>query len=278
MTIVVGFVSKDGIAFGSDSQMTQGASKALNSKKIFTIKFPCPNMTSQVLIAQSGDVELASLVLERMQEIATDTQFDNKSVPVVCLRRAIREIKKELLEAQGSENAAPLQKEEFFYNKTTDFLIGYYYTKENYHTFEPHFYSLNFSLGIETKVKNNVGILGSGADLARFLIKLFNFQELTLAQATVAGIYIINRVKDDDLYCSGDIQMACIRHPIYKRILPLVENIDSAHINDMVAQLTQQDPNICRAFTAEIDKAIDEIIKKQNVESVPSEQDPAPPQ
>jgi hypothetical protein len=263
MTIVVGFISKGGIAFGSDSQMTKAPAKALNSQKIFTIKFPCPGMTSHVLLAQSGDVDLGAIVIERMQKIADTTPFDKADVPLKTMRQAIREIKAELLEANLSTDAPTDEKEEFFLKKDTGFLLGYYFTGDKPTTFIPHLYSFDFSMGIEVKANGSVGLLGSGTDLAKFLMRSIDFKELGFAQASVAAIYVIEQVKEGDLYCSGLTQMSGIMKPIYKVQLPLVMELPRARIQDTVSQLAQREQNIRIAFTKEIDELISEVVRKQ---------------
>jgi len=263
VTIVVGFISKGGIAFGSDSQMTKDSTKVLNSQKIFTIKFPCPGMTSEVLLAQSGFADIGAIVIDKLQTIAHKTKFDSWDVPIKAMKQVLREVRRELWENITMPNDTEEDRQKFFIRNNTSFLLGYYFTGDKPTTFVPHLYSFDLAMGHEIKAKNGVGILGSGGELAEFVMRSIDFSEFGFAQASVAAIYIIEQVKESNLYCSGRTQMSGIMAPAYKVRLPLVTELPRKRIEDTIELLSEREANLRTAFKREIDEVISEVVKKQ---------------
>ena len=89
---------------------------------------------------------------------------------------------------------------EFIWNHEQNFQLLIAHLFEN----DPYFYVADLWTGAANRQYSYFAAIGSGADLAAYLIKEYCAPDMPLQSSYAAVIYIIEEVKKHDTYCSGE--------------------------------------------------------------------------
>jgi len=74
VTLIIGIICRDGIVVASDSQTTYGGRKRNDTEKIDRVKFK----NAEALIAQAGDTEWGTIVVEHVKDEAAQKEIDDR--------------------------------------------------------------------------------------------------------------------------------------------------------------------------------------------------------
>ncbi len=278
MTIAIGIISDVGITFASDSQMTQGIDqKSLKSKKIFCIKTPKMQTHSDLLLAIAGDVDIATMVVDKMEELCKTCDFDKPSSPVDILRRAVREVKKEILEAQDATNATIDERQAYFNRLPTSFILGFYDYGYKYQNPQPHLYSMKFAWGIAQDIKDGWCAIGGGGILAAFLMDIFYLKDIGQTPTAMTAIYVVEQVKKADLHCSGETQLWRISRPYYPSISHRAHKQSPAIVEATIKALSKIEPDLRVGFVDLTTGALKTLVQSAEFKALVSSPTESPP-
>lgn len=198
VSIAIGLVSEDAIILAADSQTTCGNRKRDDAEKISIIKFA----DCAVMIAQAGNADRAQRAIEIFAELAVKENLVTRRTAVDLLEKAVLQAKKELRTQQADCSMEELR--DFIWKHDQDFklLLAHFFDNK------PCFYIIDFFIGVANQERCHYATIGSGADLADYMLREY-FKPKTLFATTLAtALYVIEEVKKHDSYCSGDTRLA----------------------------------------------------------------------
>lgn len=190
MTTIVGIKLKEGLVIGSDSQLTEGASKELNYGKI--------HMLGNIFFSGAGDVDYILKVKQELEKNYNEKNFQNQNEVKSLFEIAIKTINKNY----GFKTD---MYSEFIFgaaigiNNKKEFFL---YRINNYHKFAleiPNYYAI-----------------GSGKIFAKYILKRMWKDTLNINDTLKLTIYIISEVKTIDQYTSSPINIASFSNKGYK--------------------------------------------------------------
>ena len=149
------------------------------------------------MIAQSGDDDLGSRVIDKIENLAKDISIaDWQTVSEIGNKAIAEEIKQLRIPFEGPE----FKMEEFqnvLRGFDSTFMIAHYYKGEPY-IFTTDFYPGRFSRRNSTHFS-----IGCGSPIANFLLDGFDFSNLEIVSAAAVLVYVIEEVKKFDPRCGG---------------------------------------------------------------------------
>ena len=208
MTIAIGMLNREKpglpvICVGADSQTTCGNVKRSDAEKVTKLEFQ--RSSQYALIAQAGNADNAERAIEIMEEISkTEIISERRSVADLA-QRAIVRCKQEIREHQG--NCSPEELRDFILNHEQNFQL----LIANYFEGEPFLFVADLWTGAASRQNSFFSAIGTGANLAAYLIAEYCSPEMPLQSAYAAMIYIIDEVKKHDTYCSGETRVKFMR-------------------------------------------------------------------
>ena len=200
MTILVGLICKNGIAFASDSQTSSepGTSKRTDTDKISIVEF---SDGKQALIAQAGDWDSSAFTVEFLEELARNSALDDYRKPADLLQDAVRHAKERLANLNNWEDRRDLE-QEYLCNNPFTFLIAYYFQNQ------PYLYSLNSVPGFARR-EFNYACAGCGSTVAEFILSRSNsFLQMEVMKGFAAAVYTVEQVKTGSSTISVECTLA----------------------------------------------------------------------
>jgi 20S proteasome alpha/beta subunit len=195
MTIAIGLICKNAILMDSDSRTTNPDHTIRdNAKKIRFIKM---KNLDYAMIAQSGDDDLGSRVVDGIEDMAKDASItDWQSVTEIGNKVISNEIQKLKIPFQGADfDAEKFQK--LLWNFDSTFMIAHY------HNGNPYIFTTDFYPGRFSRRNVTHYCIGCGSTLANFLLDGFDFSQLEANSAAIVLVYVIEEVKKFDPRCGG---------------------------------------------------------------------------
>jgi hypothetical protein len=77
------------------------------------------------------------------------------------------------------------------------------------------------------------GVLGNGGDIAEFLLPTFKVETMTLAEAAVTAIYVIEMAKRFDSTCGFETQVGSVDYAFTKMDLPVQVTFASVRLHSL---------------------------------------------
>jgi 20S proteasome alpha/beta subunit len=213
MTVIVGLLCKEGIVIASDSEESdeeQGL-KRLDVKKVYdTANFDLDQGDIEIIVAGTGTSAYISRVAEWINE--------NIFAPRFSMPRQVADV---------VEDALGRMKDRYGAGLDLEVLVGVYCKDAPKHGDEVKelpspvgLYSIscpeeNEKVGV-AEIVRDYAAMGSGGLFAHYLLNRLHDEdnpvsELTMDAAVREAVYVISEVVKVDLWCGGDIQVACIK-------------------------------------------------------------------
>lgn len=222
MTLIIGIVCKDGIVIAGDSQTTWQTGKSWEANKLE--KLECAN--GFALAAESGATITSSSILEELKNQAiSEEKTEKHSLPELA-QMAVRKTR-DKLRFQNFECSSEELEHFIDRNDLQSVLMFAHYEGDT-----PRIDTISLKMGISQRAKTKFEVVGSGSDLAHYLLSnlLHAKQKLDLMhaiktqrpasefqidieEAVQIAVYVIEVVKRHDPYCGGPTKLGIIRHP-----------------------------------------------------------------
>jgi len=213
VTVIVGLVCKDGLVIASDSQESDNNAglKRLDVKKVYdTTNFVLSGGDIELVVAGTG----SSAYISRVAELVDENVF----APRFSMPRQVADV---------VEDALGKMKDRYGADLDLEVLVGVYCKDSPKHGDEEK--ELPSPIGLYSisapEKRERVGVaeaiqdysaMGSGGLFAHYLLNRLHddenpLSELTMEAAVNEAIWVVSEVVKVDLWCGGDIQVACIR-------------------------------------------------------------------
>ena len=205
MTLIVGIVCKKAIVVASDSQTTWGTGKSYDANKMSELKYPY----GRALIAESGAVVTSTETVDQLSKLAGDRKlFDQhllSGLAEMAVRKARDKLRFQNFECSSEELQNFIERNEL----NSELMIAHY---ENG---KPRIDTISLALGISQRAKSFFEAVGSGSDLATYLLGDLCQRDMEEQTASVIAVHVVEIVKRHDPYCGGPTKLG---------ILPYGEN------------------------------------------------------
>ena len=231
VTIAIGLLSNDSIIVAADSQTTCGNTKKTDAEKVACVDFA----DCSVMIAQAGNADRAGRAIEIFDEMAShEEKLSTPRSAADLLERAILQSKMELKHNQGDCSMEELRDFILRHEQNFQLLLAHYFKNV------PYYYVADFWVGAATREKSHFAAIGTGAELASYLLGEY-FKPMTpFNTAFATALYVIEEVKKHDLYCIGKTRFAFARpdRPPGMMLQELIDDIckELAKFNDITRE------------------------------------------
>lgn len=217
MTQIVGIVCKETIVIASESQFTIGTDwKQFEKQKTDSFIFKDRN---EGIVAFAGAVKPALRVIDLMKSIASQNMSDNEMSGVNVAKEAIIKYRQEATDFyQKSSNMSVDEQDKIFgvNDRYFQLLIGHAFGIRRQDRI-PCLYSIDVSDGQPERINDYV-VNGSGVQLATFMLKQFDYKEMEWAGAISLAIDAVDRIKESDLYCGGQIRVGMLHANMFDKV------------------------------------------------------------
>lgn len=222
MTILIGIICNDGIVVAADGQTTWDTGKSWATNKLTDLK----HQHGHAIVAEAGAVFITSNIIDELERLTCDKSLSDKHRLPELLQMASRKAWNDLRQNQGDCTGEELQRI-IDYRDLHSKLLCAHYEGEN-----PILTTLVFGMGACNRAKDRFEAIGSGSDLASYLLTglMQAKQQLDLQAAALDGepvhnyeintdeglavaAYVVEAVKQHDPYCGGPTRLGIVRHP-----------------------------------------------------------------
>lgn len=255
VTLIIGIICKDGIVVASDSQTTWETGKTWNANKMTELKGVYP----QALVAESGSEVSSSRIVSHLVQIAEDRNVFKEVGMDGMAARAVKQVRDELRQQQFNCTSEEMQS--FIQREGLDcrIMIAHYGDR-------PRIDTISLTLGIANKANHFFHCVGSGADLAAYLLTDWCAPDMDYGTALLIATCVVEIVKRHDPYCGGPVKLGVLRMP-----KPAVLRVDLP--KGFPFELPNYDPPILLSKT-EVEEFVsmagelEHSIKKSRTESI----------
>jgi 20S proteasome alpha/beta subunit len=227
VTIQVGIICPDVIISASDSLITAPYGEKSYEDKISVVNFS----VDQMLVAQSGVAAITKRAVQIIQEKAHGKKIIKASDVTKITEEAMREVKDHLSDDD--------QKEHLKQNGAALMLAFYADGK-------PYIYRISALLATVEPATLHYSAAGLGEPLANYLLNEFAAPKSPGGIAITSSIYVIKKVKDNNVFCGGDTNVKMLV-PVptaggwHSPVVGKVQKVDKKFVNDKEKQLVKLD-------------------------------------
>lgn len=235
MTIIIAIVFDTGIVMAADSQTTIGTFKRCDTNKLNPIQFK----NGCALIGEAGSAELSGRSVQQMEIESKDAEIKSERIVPDMAQAAIRITREELRRQHCNCSAEELNRIILSFDDC-DWLVGYFFD------LKPRLFKLCMSTGVDFPVKSNFAAIGSGRELAEYLLGRIVWDNMNVLEAELAAVFVIEQVKKHNAYCSGQTNVAFVSP---ENVMP-----DPPERVIWAAQVADKTDEILRATSSDIIK------------------------
>ncbi len=198
MTVASAIICQDAIIVATDSRTTEEA-----AVRDDTIKSEIVSRNGwHAIVAVSGNAEMGNILLEQFSL----SPFVDILHPRDALDHAILQFKRDFMRKAFSAKAADFYKK----CKMAQAELSFSVLMACYDKSQPAIYEASIPFFAANKRNYRHYSIGCGKDVANYLLKPFDFSEMTSHRATLAAIWAVNEVKKADPRCGGDVQVILV--------------------------------------------------------------------
>lgn len=160
VTLIIGIVCRDGIVIAGDSQTTWGTGKHWDAQKITDLEYP----QGHAIAAESGATITSSNILEELQKLVKDkTCLEKHSLPDLA-KLAVKKVRDGLRFQNFDCSSEELEK--FIERNEMKSVLMFAHYEED----KPRIDTIDLMTGTPRKAKSFFEVVGSGSDLAHYLL------------------------------------------------------------------------------------------------------------
>jgi hypothetical protein len=206
VTLIVGIICKDGIVVASDSQTTWETGKSWDRTKMTVLEYPY----GRALLAQSGAAITSSNVAEQMQKLAENRELfdaqEMRGIAALAVKKVREQLRFQNFDCSSEELQSVIERNDL----DSALMIAHYEGDK------PRLDTIRFKLGVANRAQSFFEAIGTGADLATYLLTDLCTVEMDYRTASVHAVYVIEIVKRHDPYCGGPTKLGVLNLPEYK--------------------------------------------------------------
>lgn len=202
VTLIAGIICADGIVMASDSQTTWQTGKTWRTDKMTELEW----IYGRALVAESGATVTSALVVEELQGLCKD-RAAGKSLPAVielAVRKARERLRAQHFGCSSEELQSIIQRNEM----ECELMIAHNDPSEG-----PRLDTISFTTGINRRAKGSFDAVGSGADLAGYLLEDLCTASQDCEIGSVIAVHVVETAKHHDPYCGGPTKLGILRRP-----------------------------------------------------------------
>lgn len=218
MTQIVGIICKESIIIASESQYTLGYSaKQFEGRKMDVITFLDGN---QALVAFAGAIKSALIVTELMKESAKDSLLVNELSVIKIAKAAISAYRSDRLEFYNQGLDSPPDQQDALFGREDEFFefVIAHYSGGDPNQKQPCLFKIDVLSGKPERI-HSYAVTGSGSHLASFMLAQFKYEDMPRSEALALAVDALERIKESDLYCGGQLRIAVIDPKIFKNTM-----------------------------------------------------------
>src|ERR1051326_5453612 len=208
VTLIVGIICRDGIVMAADSQTTWETGKSWSTIKMTELRHP----GGLALIAEAGADITSGKVVEQLKDLAVQGgSFEQHSLPELAAV-AVKKVRDKLREQQFSCSSEEFQEFLLREGLGRELMLAHY---EGHAPFlrSPCIDTIKLSLGLANRARGSFETIGSGADLANYLLTDLWSPEMDCATASLIAVLTVEIAKRHDPYCGGPARLGILRYP-----------------------------------------------------------------
>lgn len=199
VTIIVAISTPTGIVMAADGQITAGNTKLPATTKLFPVKFK----NGYALVGEAGNTGLSGRSLQEMGSMAKGAMILNeRTVPKTALA-AMQVVRREL-RARNFECSIGELNRQIKDQGDCHWLVGYMFGLKS------ALFHVCMSSGSTTPILSPHAAIGTGRQLAEYLLAHVTWPGMNIVEAEMAATYVVEEVKKFDLHCSGQTQVAFV--------------------------------------------------------------------
>lgn len=224
MTLVVGILCKEGIVMASEGQSTRGTKTIPSGPKIFEVEF---RDGQQALLGVSGDSRAASYIAQKAIEKAKSIALSRDDF-VNMVRPLVYQVRQEILRGAGVDGQSQDDgfRQRIMQENSFSTLLAFYAHPK------AHLIEIDSRIALDVE-RRPYGVLGNGGDIAEFLLPTFKVETMTLAEAAVTAIYVIEMAKRFDSTCGFETQVGSVDYAFTKMDLPVQVTFASVRLHSL---------------------------------------------
>lgn len=250
MTIAIGILCEGEIVFASDSQRTRLGDSA---KELGVCKVQAEKIAgTTVLIALAGNDDNANLAIEILHGLGADKTVSGYRMIADLARDAMTEVRMRLKQQQGCDSSE-LQRFIHEQDQQTHLILGYYFQER------PYLFMVDLAIG-SANLRTNWATAGTGAIIGDLLLGEYAEPNMSWLLGVALALYVVEKAKKVDAYCSGATRLAVLRPPSAKD-----PKHDSAKINEVVRstlnEITWFVDDAAIVIQSETDAFVSEILR-----------------
>ena len=238
VTLIVGIVCQDGIVVAGDSQTTWGTGKSWSTNKMKEVD--C--VTGRALVAESGSVFTSGLVVERFCELAKNAELFNRDGLRSVAAAAVRDVRNQLQAPLFECSAEEFQEHIFRNDLECELMIAHY---EDGPTID----TIKLSQGVASRAKHFFEAVGSGSDLANYVLTDLCAPGMNFNEATLIAAHVVGVAKRHDPYCGGPTKLGVLGKPVSNYSPPIIYSADQV---DRINRLVDEIDKATKAKRAEV--------------------------
>jgi 20S proteasome alpha/beta subunit len=210
MTTIVGICCKDGLVIGSDSKATRGPSAREEYLKIWDLESGC----FPAVITGAGRTAFFAKYRDMLQDVCRDRHSRQPIQNISDFIRVAEETMQDLSRIYGTERLTrlglfrPGGEEEGRSVPSFADLFPHFTAVVGVHDQRPHLYFVPPD-GVAEE-QQGFGAQGSGGPYADYLLPKMYYDGITIAEAALYVVHVIEQVKHVDTHSGGPTQLAMV--------------------------------------------------------------------
>jgi hypothetical protein len=232
----------------------------LDANKASVLPF---SASGQAIIGQAGNADRSARVVEIAEKLAiTKTMTEDSSVADV-IRQAILEARSEMRAQMFNCSSEELLDYIWRHDQDCQIISGHYFKDEAV------IHVGNFAQGFCTRVtttprtefkKKYFAAIGTGADLAVYLLKQHAKPDMDFGTAFAIAVYVLEEVKSHDAFCGGETHFVFL-----DKKSNVATRLDSNAITEISAAICKAGDSARVETNEKLTTALDEVTQKWSV-------------
>src|SRR6266540_918011 len=203
VTLIVGIVCPDGIVVASDSQTTWGSGKSWTAQKMTEMIYAY----GRTLVAESGAVLTSAAVVGKLSEMANDKKLFGEHSLSELAESAVRKVRDKLRSQNFDCSSEELQQFIEANELDAELMIAQYVG------IAAQIDTIKLSIGLSHRAKSFFETVGSGSDLANYLLTDLCDPKMNSREASVIAVHTVETVKRHNPYCGGPTKLGILQPP-----------------------------------------------------------------
>jgi len=172
----------------------------------------------RALVAHSGAVITSAAILEQMGKLSADRALfdaqEMRGIAALAVRRVREQLRFQNFECSSEELQSVIERDDL----DSVLMIAYYEGDK------PRIDTIRLKIGLANPAQSFFESVGTGADLATYLLTDLCTADMDYKTASVYAVYVVEIVKRHDPYCGGPTKLGVLHLPQHKSLIERIES------------------------------------------------------